>query len=505
LHQLLPLYQATQNFAKMIDTVQEIASQDNDPGRKSRYMFTLGQLYRDFEKDQDKAVEYFNEALDLNPDNFEPFVRIEKILTGEKNWKGLERAYRKMLFRVKDRGKNDVEYSLAHGLGLIYRDRLKDPVQAIEAFKLALAKKPEEIVERQILAELYELTNQTDLAIEQQTDMLKSDATRVEPYRALYRLYHTGHLYDEAWCMSAALAFLRKAQDDERQFFEDYKPQGLLQVKAKLDNNAWVKNLFHDEVNSPISKIFEMLAGPALVAKFDDLKRQNKLPNLDPKFRQDPATSTVTFAKTFGWAAQVLSVPNIPQLYVRADQQGALAHAVAQPPAVVAGQAVLSGFQPQELTFICGKLLTLYRGEFFIKTLFPTQTELEVLLYAGIKIARPDFALPPAQQAQVMPVAQVLASKMQPMQVEVLKQAVKIFFDQGAKVNLKKWLQGVEVTSARAGLLLCADMEIARKIIQQEPQMPGDLSPAEKMKELLVFSTSPKYFALRKALGIAIG
>ena len=505
LHQLLPLYQATQNFAKMIDTVQEIASQDNDPGRKSRYMFTLGQLYRDFEKDQDKAVEYFNEALDLNPDNFEPFVRIEKILTGEKNWKGLERAYRKMLFRVKDRGKNDVEYSLAHGLGLIYRDRLKDPVQAIEAFKLALAKKPEEIVERQILAELYELTNQTDLAIEQQTDMLKTDATRVEPYRALYRLYHTGHLYDEAWCMSAALAFLRKAQEDERQFFEDYKPQGLLQVKAKLDNNAWVKNLFHDEVNSPISKIFEMLAGPALVAKFDDLKRQNKLPNLDPKFKQDPATSTVTFAKTFGWAAQVLSIPNLPQLYVRADQAGALAHAVAQPPAVVAGQAVLSGFQPQELTFICGKLLTLYRGEFFIKTLFPTQTELEVLLYAGIKIARPDFALPPAQQAQVMPVAQVLASKMQPMQVEVLKQAVKIFFDQGAKVNLKKWLQGVEVTSARAGLLLCADMEIARKIIQQEPQMPGDLSPAEKMKELLVFSTSPKYFALRKALGIAIG
>ena len=505
LHQLLPLYQATQNFAKMIDTIQEIASQDNDPGRKSRYMFTLGQLYRDYEKDQDKAVELFNEALDLNPDNFEPFVRIEKILTAEKSWKNLERAYRKMLFRVKDRGKNEVEYSLAHGLGLIYRDRLKDPVQAIEAFKLAMAKKPDEIVERQILAELYEATEQTELAVEQQTEMLKRDATRVEPYRALYRLYHASHQYDEAWCMSAALAFLRKAEDDEKQFFEDYRPQGLLAVKAKVDNNAWVKNLFHDDVNTPISKIFEMLAGPALVAKFDDLKRQNKLPNLDPKFKQDPATSTVTFAKTFGWAAQVLSIANMPQLYVRSDQPGALANAVAQPPAVVAGQAVLTGFQPQELTFICGKLLTMYRGEFFIKTLFPTQTELEVLLYSGIKIARPDFALPPAQQAQVMPVAQVLASKMQPMQVEVLKSAVKLFFEQGAKVNLKKWLQGVESTSTRAGLLLCADLEIARKIIQQEPQMPGDLSPAEKMKELLVFSVSPKYFALRKALGIAIG
>ena len=33
----------------------------------------------------------------------------------------------------------------------------------------------------------------------------------------------------------------------------------------------------------------------------------------------------------------------------------------------------------------------------------------------------------------------------------------------------------------------------------------GDLAPAEKMKELLVFSVSEQYFGLRKTLGIAVG
>jgi len=48
-------------------------------------------------------------------------------------------------------------------------------------------------------------------------------------------------------------------------------------------------------------------------------------------------------------------------------------------------------------------------------------------------------------------------------------------------------------------------MEIAKKIITAEPQLPGDLSPPEKMKELLVFSVSEQYFSLRKTLGIAVG
>ncbi len=114
-----------------------------------------------------RAVELFNEALDLNPQYLEAFERINKILTAKKDWKALERAFRKMLRRMSTANVSnpDLEFNLWHNLGLIYRDRLKDMTSAIEAFKMATRFKPDEAVERQILAELYEATDQMEAAI----------------------------------------------------------------------------------------------------------------------------------------------------------------------------------------------------------------------------------------------------------------------------------------------------------------------------------------------------
>ena len=506
LHKLIALYQATENWSKMIDTLQAIADSEKDPGRKSKFLYTIAQLYRDKEGDQDKAVELFSEALDLNPQYLEAFERINKLLTTKKDWKGLERAFRKMLRRMSTANVSnpELEFNLWHNLGLIYRDRLRDTTSAIESFKMATRFKPDEAVERQILAELYEATGQTEAAVGEHALVLQKDPLRVDPYRSLYKLYVRMHEYDRAWCMCAALAFLHKTDDEEQRFFEDYRPKGMPQVKSRLDNEAWVRNVFHRDENLYIGKIFEMLTPAAIIAKTNQLRSQKQLPVLDKRFRQDPATSTVTFAKTFGWAAQVLGVA-IPELYVRNDVPGALIAVAATPPASVAGQTVLTGFTPQELVFIVGKHLSGYRGEHYIKNLFPTLNELKVILFAGVKIVMPEFSVPGEMAQAVNATATELLKHVQPVQRESLKIVVQKWMEDGAKADLKRWMQATEITACRAGLLLCGDLEIAKKIIAAEQQLPGDLPPAEKMKELLVFSVSEQYFAVRKTLGIAVG
>ena len=506
LHKLIGLYQSTENWAKMIDTLQAISEMEKDAGRKSKFLYTMAQLYRDKEGDQDKAVELFNEALDLNPTYLEAFERINKILTTKKDWKNLERAFRKMLRRLSaaNSGNPDLEYNLWHNLGLIYRDRLKDLPSSIESFKMATRFKPDEAVERQILAELYEATENMEGAIGEHAIVLQKDPLRVDPYRSLYKLYLKQHEYDRAWCMCAALSFLHKADDEEQRFFEDYRPHGMIQVKSRLDNEQWIKNLFHKDENLYIGKIMEMITPAAIVAKTNQLRANKQLPVLDRRFKQDPATSTVTFAKTFGWAAQVLGLPT-PDLYVRNDVPGALVAVPQIPPASVAGQTVLTGFTPQELTFIVGKHLAYYRGEHYIKNLFPTLAELKVLLFAAVKLVVADFAVPGEMASAVNATAQELVKHMQPIQREQLRLVVQKFVEDGAKADLKRWMQTIEVTACRAGLLLCADLEIAKKIIAAEPQLPGDLAPQDKLKELLVFSVSEQYFSLRKALGIAVG
>jgi golgin subfamily B member 1 len=506
LHKMLALYQSTENWSKMIDTIQAIAELEKDPIRKSKFIYTIAQLYRDKENDQDRAVELFNEALDLNPTFLEAFERINKILTSQKDWKQLERAFRKMLRRLSaaNSPNPDLEYNLWHNLGLIYRDRLKETNSAIEAFKMATRYKPDEAVERQILAELYEGTDQVEAAIGEHSIVLQKDPMRIDPYRSLYKLYMKMHEYDRAWCMCAALAFLHKADEEESRFFEDYRPRGMIQVKSRLDNEQWVKNLFHKDENIFIGKIFEMITPAAIIAKTNQLRAAKQLPMPDRRFKQDPATSTVTFAKTFGWAAQVLGVP-LPDLYVRNDVAGSLQAIPSTPPASIAGQTVLTGFTPQELTFIVGKHLSYYRGEHYIRNLFPTLAELKVMLFAAIKVVMSDFAVPAEMAQAVTTTATELVKHMQPIQRDGLRIVVQRFVEDGARADLKRWMQAIEITAARAGLLLCADLEIAKKIIAAEPQLPGDLPPAEKMKELIVFSVSEQYFTLRKTLGIAVG
>jgi hypothetical protein len=153
---------------------------------------------------------------------------------------------------------------------------------------------------------------------------------------------------------------------------------------------------------------------------------------------------------------------------------------------------------------MCGKHLSHYRGEHYIRTLFPTQAELTIMLFAGVMIAAPNTPMPQDMAAQIRATAQELAKHIQPVQLEGLRLVVKRFIDEGAKANIKRWNQAVELTACRAGLIVSGDLEVAKKILSAEQQLPGDLSPADKMKELLLYSVSEEYSRVRQALGIAV-
>lgn len=500
LHKLLQLYQRAEEWSKMVDTIRGISDLEEAPERKARYYYTMAQLYRDKIDDADRAVELFNEALDLHPAYLEAFERINKILTQNRNWKQLERAYRKMLHRIAGKGNSDLEHELWYQLGLIYRDRIGDRDKAIDAFKMASHSKPDDLKDRHILSELYEVSERFDEAVEQQRFILEKDPLKLDPYRALYRLFLHKRTYDEAWCAAAAISFMQKAEPEEYQFFEDYRPQGILQVKGRLNTELWNKALFHPSLNIYVSKIFEAIASAALKAKVAQMGAAYRPP--DKSFREDVATSTITFARTFGWTAQVLGGP-IPELYIRNDQPGAIKVLVAEPRASEAGRAVLSGFQPHEFAFICGKHLAGHRPELFIRNLFPAQTDLTVMLFAGMVIADPKTPLPQELATNVRATAQALSQFMDTQARDYLGNVVKKFVQDGAKVNIKTWMRAAELTACRAALLVCGDLEVAKKILSAEGATP-ELTAADKMKDLLVFTMSENYAVLRKALGVEI-
>ena len=158
LHKLLQLYQETKQWKEAVEIIDRVSdldprSQAQAPSTPTRSASSCATSSRTWTGRSRASTS----ALDLDPTQLKPFEAINKLLTQMKDWKNLERAFRKMLHRVMamPNPDKDLQFSLWHNLGLIYRDRLKQMEAAAQAFKLASELKPEDTTEHQILAEIY--------------------------------------------------------------------------------------------------------------------------------------------------------------------------------------------------------------------------------------------------------------------------------------------------------------------------------------------------------------
>jgi len=67
------------------------------------------------------------------------------------------------------------------------------------------------------------------------------------------------------------------------------------------------------------------------------------------------------------------------------------------------------------------------------------------------------------------------------------------------------FVKGLELTSLRAGLLVCGSLPVALEIIRAEDVSFSGLSLKERMEELVRFTVSEEHFTLRRAVGAEEG
>ena len=101
-------------------------------------------------------------------------------------------------------------------------------------------------------------------------------------------------------------------------------------------------------------------------------------------------------------------------------------------------------------------------------------------------------------------VARALSKELRPDELEKLGHVVTSIVDIGVASDVTRWVQCSELTAVRTGLLLCGDLSVAAKILRQEMVVAGDLSPNEKVKELIRFTVSESNHELRRSLGIDV-
>jgi hypothetical protein len=187
------------------------------------------------------------------------------------------------------------------------------------------------------------------------------------------------------------------------------------------------------------------------------------------------------------------------------DDQGGLSFIVARPRGIGLGRVAMSEkVPPQAAAFIAARHLTYFRPGFYVRQVLTSGAALRSWLFAAIKLISPQFPVAPDIEGSVMEAHHSLDANLRGNSRDELTRVVSTLLREGAALDLKRWVSGVDQTADRVGFAIAHDLDTAAQVIRASDESTASVPNQERLKSLAVFSVSPDYLALRRRLGIAV-
>jgi tetratricopeptide (TPR) repeat protein len=498
LHRLVAVSQSLGDWEKLARALRWLADLEQDPGKRAKHLYAVAGVVREKVGDHERAAVLYDETLDADPTRLEAFERIVRLLTELRDWEKLERAYTRMIGRVRDGRDPKLLHALYHQLGLLLRDRAGDIPRALAAFRLACAVCPQEKEDQQIVVELLLLTGQDEGAISELRAAARTAPLEPEIHRKLYELHLKRAAHDRAWCAANVLVHLGAADDAQRRFVADFAPVGLDDVPGTLAACAWRSHLLAHGLDERLTTIFRFFVPGVVRARLGNIPANRRMRWLGAQVRDTDSPAAARLVRVVGAAAEILGVPR-PMLLARPHLPVAFAVAPTPTPALFVSMPAVEALPSELLVFVVGRRLAELRSELVAHALFPTPAELKTLLKTALRVAVATPAAPPQNRDE----AAILAA-LEEHEIEGLRAAVSTIVGAQSLPDVATWLRLADLSASRAGLLLCGDFDRAWRAIQREPRSPGDLAPSEWRKEMSVFAVSDGYADLRDAIGVNV-
>ena len=509
MHRLLELYTETKQWKQSVQLLARLAELTEGPTR-GPYFVAAGNILCEELGARAEAIEAFEQALDADPNDLKSFERIDQLVTEAHDWKTQERIYRRQIKRFgSEPEKRAALVMLWHGLGEIYRTRLKDGPAAIAAFEVAASLDPESLERRRALAELYRLAGPATYAkaVGEHRAILAragSPAEMVPDLKILVRLFVELGTLDEAHAAAAALVVIGSADAEERALFQQYRPSGVVRAHARLTEEVWQKQIYHPEEDRALSQILATLAPAVATAR----ARPFKDTGLKKKQRRDLPSDPTLPCKVLAYGVAVLGV-TAPEVYLAPDVPGEVdvvnvrgtIAGVAGLPTLVLGKGIADMRSDVELAFVVGRTLAAMRPDHLLRwpSFVPTLAELEIVIHAAIRLVNPQSEVPAEQAAAVAQYTAFLERTLSPQLVEQLTVLVRRFQAAGNRPDVGRWSRAACLSTIRAGFLLAGDLEVAARLGQAAYPT---LESSEIVRDLCAWSVSDGYFELRAQMGL---
>lgn len=503
LRKLLAAFQKLARWREAVGVLERLAALETDPSKRANLFYTMGIIARDEVRNSEHAVTWFERALDDDVEQLKAFEAIDRILTSGRAWKELERAYRRMLHRVRDREQPDVdrklEVMLWRNLGEVYRSRLGDAEAAAKAFEAALALAPDDEALQRIVAELYERAGiHSEGALARHRQLLAKEPMRPDSLYALYRGYITMKSYDAAHCVAGVLLWLNAADSEASEYYHTY-----LGRHVKLADGTFfpelLDHIYPREQNRVVNAVMAHLAVALRALVAGSARDYGINPKTD---RIDELHSSMVFAQMYRYVAKTLMFVPPPHLFARQDHPLGMRIVNLDPPACLIGSDILHGVDDdREMIFRITKMIAWMRPEHYLAGIGNTAEQLQALFITAM-----DWALgrKPSMGREGARVLKALKSAPPPSQSQ-LQSLIRTYVKHAdAPPDMHEWLTLAEMSTSRFALTLCGEFSTAAQLLKREPAVMTGASVQQRLTDLVRFATSEPYFELRKELSLAI-
>ncbi len=498
LHKALDLLTQQKQWRQAVQVLDALAKTEDTGERRAKFHYAAAVICRDEIKDTDFAVEFFTRALDDDANTRKAFEAIDKLLSSKKDWKALARAHRKMLKALGESASEEMQLRLWTRLGDICMTHLHDTASALTAYEVAISLNPSDMVRREQLVNIYlEAGDRRQDVIAELQVLIAADPERVELYRVLSEQYRAEGDLDKAYCVAQALVFLKAANTEEKTIYDGGRPQSFVAAKHRLTEELWQKAIIHKREDRHINAIFSSIIGQVAATTAQPLS------SFDFSGRT-VSDGTTPISRVFNYASGVLGLTPEPTLFVEPESGDGLrvANTVSDGklrPTLVAGKSHSDQGDQSELAFELGKRMAYFRPERYLNYALQTLPKLENAFYgaldaAGTGVQGHESVEMASQLKKTVPSA-VLE------QVGAVARKMHVESDNGV---ISSWRSATDLTANRVGLILCNDLQVAAKAIATEKTPQSTLSAKERLTDLLAYSVSEEYFAVRRHLGLSV-
>lgn len=502
LTKLMQLYSEEKDWNKLVDVVVKLAEFVDDPAQKIKYLHTAALVSGRQIGDPDKAADYFEEVLDLDPGNAKALSELTSIQKAAGNYSAVENLLKRKLSTAIDSEDIPTQIATYDELGELYEKHLVAKDLAAQAYEAASEHDPDNKERLDKLAAIYQSDLETfkEKGIMLQEYLLSKNPFRQESYKALRKIYTVARDADASWALCQVLSVLNLAEPDEQRFYERMRAETAAPAQDAFSEEDWILRVMHPTLDPLLTTIFGLIQPAVIKAR----AQHPETLGVTNDMLIDPAQHEAPLAQTLYYAAGVLGL-ELPYVYANRNDPGGLSYLYTEAPSLSLGRVGMSyEVPPQVAAFVAAQQLSYLRPGLYMRHFVQTGTALKAWLFAAIKLTSPQFPIAPDLEGGVTENLAALKTYLPADLKDHLSSVVSKLIQSGTALDLKKWVAAVDLTADRTGFIVSHDLRTTAEVLGAADETSSSLPNEDRFREIVLYATSKKYFEMRRRLGITV-